>query len=337
MIKTIRLFMVTLAVVSGLAMLTVGAHAVEGALPDTSTPDQTAPTTSVDGLAVYCGDGAITIGASDAAPGWGVAYIGYRLDGGSARLYNATGMASDSTAVPIPRYVAGTHTLDYWAQDRAGNVSAVQRFGFQVKLENTLTFAAPTVSAFAQVPVYGQLMDLSGGPLAHKTVNIMGYAGGWTPIATVVTGFDGTYATTLAPTARAEYKAYWAGDGTYGERTSGPQTVLPKVRIKPTSTGKTAYLNRTYYATGYVEPGHSTSDPNKVTIRAYRKGSDGVYRYKTSFKSKYVYYSANKTTYKAAVKFTNAKWKGSWKLMPYHAADAANASTFGAARYITLK
>ena len=150
--------------------------------------------------------------------------------------------------------------------------------------------------------------------------------------------------------------SYAAGDqfdvtlsgGIYAEGTRTPVTVSyrtrfmsltgvavkPKAKLIRTTSWKTRYRNRTYYAKGYVEPRHLTSDSNRVRIKAYKKRSDGRYHYVRSFTARYVYYSSAKTVYKAPVRFTS---KGRWKLVAYHPGDSANAAGSGTADYFRVR
>ncbi len=73
--------------------------------------DTIAPTTSSDVVDVYTGSAAITLAAEDNPGGLGVAETWYVLDG----LPAASGTSVNVTD-------AGTHTLEFWSLDAAGNV-----------------------------------------------------------------------------------------------------------------------------------------------------------------------------------------------------------------------
>ncbi len=113
------------------------------------------------------------------------------------------------------------------------------------------------------------------------------------------------------------------------------------VRLSRSTSWSTLYRGKTYYAKGYVEPRHYSSD-GKIVIRAYKRRSNGTYASLSSptktfsSKSTYIYVSSTKTKYQVPVKFSSTS-KGTWKLVAYHAADSKNAATYGSADYVTVK
>lgn len=112
-------------------------------LPSTATPDSTPPVVSTDARPSYGGTARITVSAADVAPGWGVAYIYYSLDGGGPVMHRAPGLAESSVSFTVPASPAGAHTLEYWAQDRAGNVSAVKSAEFVAKARTRVSLTTP--------------------------------------------------------------------------------------------------------------------------------------------------------------------------------------------------
>jgi hypothetical protein len=166
----------------------------------------------------------------------------------------------------------------------------------------------------------------------------------WLPGPTSYTDEHGEAYWSVAPKVATEYAARTEPSGVIGYGTSyratsgdnyyGTQWIVPRVRLTPKTDWSTIYAGKTYYATGNIEPKHSSSDSNKVKIRAYKKGSDGKYRYVKSFTASYSYHSSTLSHYKAAVKLTS---RGAWKLVPYHKADSRNYETFGKADYVTVR
>ena len=158
--------------------------------------------------------------------------------------------------------------------------------------------------------------------------------GSWKKATTVYTAdADGMYFKTMTPTTKTYYKAVYAGDATYAGVTSAVDSVLPKVRLTRSTSWKTLRRNKTYYAKGYIEPRHYSSN-GKVTIRVYKKARNGKYYYKKSFRSYYRYYSSTKTRYTAKVRLTS---KGKYKLVARHYKDSKNYTTYGSADYVTVK
>jgi len=83
--------------------------------------DETAPVTSSDATASYAGTATITLTSQDNTGGAGVARTDYILDGGDV----ATGTVVTTSDV-------GTHTLEFWSVDVAGNTEATQSVEFAV-------------------------------------------------------------------------------------------------------------------------------------------------------------------------------------------------------------
>ncbi len=81
--------------------------------------DTTAPVTASDAKSTYVTSAAIKLTATDA--GTGVATTYYKLDGGA----QAAGTAVSVTTT-------GTHTLEFWSVDKAGNIETPKTAGFTV-------------------------------------------------------------------------------------------------------------------------------------------------------------------------------------------------------------
>lgn len=86
--------------------------------------DTTAPTVSSDATATYDGAANIKITAADDTNGWGVAYIYYKLDKHATHMYAVSGLANMTVSIPALLKGSESHTISYWAQDKAGNVCA---------------------------------------------------------------------------------------------------------------------------------------------------------------------------------------------------------------------
>ncbi len=91
-----------------------------------ATPDNTPPISSATVAASYVTKATISITATDIAgsegPAWGVAYIYYSVDGGPTRT-TPTGPYGGQALVVVAPNTAGSssHSVTYWASDRAGN------------------------------------------------------------------------------------------------------------------------------------------------------------------------------------------------------------------------
>lgn len=299
----------------------------EGSKAVTARIDKTAPTTTSDAKASYTGSAAITLRPADTG-GSGIADTFWRL--------GTTVAFTKGTAVDVS--TPGSYTLQFYSTDAAGNHQAVQSKSFTIWAPTALTLSGPsTAPAYAaSAKLAARLKTVSGSAVAGKTVVFERWDGSkWAWIGTGVTDASGSavkYATGLK--VKQTYRARFAESSPYTASTSSNVVVKPTVKLARTTSWKTLAVNKTYYAKGYIYPKHAKSDSNKVKIRAYKKRTDGSWRYVKSFTASYSYYSSTKTRYRAAVKLTS---KGSWKLVAYHAADARNARTFGSADYVTVK
>ena len=128
--------------------------------------DTTAPVTVSDAKATYVSTAAIKLTATDA--GSGVATTYYKLDGG----LQTTGTSVNVTAV-------GTHTIEFWSVDVAGNAEAHKTAAF------TITAAVPVPSTglstvTLKVPAYrtlGRTATLTNTVTGAKITAIIGRYG----------------------------------------------------------------------------------------------------------------------------------------------------------------
>ncbi len=194
--------------------------------------------------------------------------------------------------------------------------------------------SAPTYGGPARITA--RLTTGAGMPVLGQTVTFDHWTGtAWVSLGSTTTDPAGSATASVSGLTTAQrYRARFAGDSPYSPSDAAPLTVAPMARLTRSTSWITCYRNRTYYAKGFIEPKHATSDSNKVRIRAYKRGSDGRYRYVRSFTAGYSSYSGSKSAYRAAVRFTSA---GTWKLIAYHAADAGNAQIFGSADYVRVR
>ena len=91
----------------------------------TPPTDTTAPTTVSDAKATYDSSATIKLTATDNTDGSGVAHTYYVLDG-----------AAQAEGTSVSTSVAGTHTLEFWSADVAGNIESPR---------NSATFVVTTV------------------------------------------------------------------------------------------------------------------------------------------------------------------------------------------------
>jgi hypothetical protein len=98
--------------------------------------DTTAPVTTSNAVAAYVSSAAITLSATDA--GSGVAATYYKLDGGAQ-------VAGKSIAVTT----IGSHTIEFWSVDVAGNIEAHHTASFTVTAPVPVDVTAPVTASNA--------------------------------------------------------------------------------------------------------------------------------------------------------------------------------------------
>lgn len=130
--------------------------------------DKTVPTATIDATATYGAAAVVTITASDpisAGVSSGIASIQYRIDNG------ATQTVSSAVATIGPVSQLGTHTVLFWALDRAGNQGAPATRTFVVK-----DLTAP-VSTIATLPTGWVSADVTVSVTATDNPGGSGVAG----------------------------------------------------------------------------------------------------------------------------------------------------------------
>jgi hypothetical protein len=128
----------------------------EAAITVVALDDVTPPTTTSDATATYAVPGLITLSPRDNLGGWGVANTYYKLDGGPRYAGTAA-----RTGGP------GSHTLQFWSTDLAGNIEPTRTATYSVLASDTTpptttSNALPSYTGLAQILLTVQ--DNSNGP-----------------------------------------------------------------------------------------------------------------------------------------------------------------------------
>ena len=105
--------------------------AAPSVVPTASLDETIPPVTTCDALASYVGPATVKLMASDGA-GRGVAYIYYSIDGARVHLFTVGMVLQTSVNVPAPLIGTASHTIEFWAQDLAGNVEGHKSATFTV-------------------------------------------------------------------------------------------------------------------------------------------------------------------------------------------------------------
>ena len=186
------------------------------------------------------------------------------------------------------------------------------------------------------VRLTARLMDAAGEGIEGKTIVLERKSGtSWVAAYTAVTDDQG-YARLNASALkyRQTYRARFAESAPYHQAAAASVVLTPKARLSRSTSWRTLRVKKTYYAKGFVEPYHATTDGNKVKVLAYKKGRNGHYGYVRSFTARYSYYSKSKTRYKAAVKLPS---KGRWLLITSRGRLRATPRRTASLDYVVVK
>ncbi len=218
-----------------------------------------------------------------------------------------------------------------WEDSRHGNKDVY----FGELAVPRITAAAPSVVPYnGSAKVSGSLATFTGLPLASRPVvlEVSADARIWTSVGVANTAPSGSYSITSPALTSARYlRANYKGEAAFLSAQSSALLVKPKVSLTAPSFGRASLVyGRTYRATGLLKPKHA-SGLRHVRLYAYRY-ERGAYRLKRSYTA--ATYSTPKYSYKVDVKLPG---RGRWRIRAYHAADAENAATYSAWRYVTVR
>jgi len=91
--------------------------------------DTTPPTTTSDAALSYMGAATIHLSATDNAGGSGVERTYYRLDGGALSM-----VLPPSPSPSLSATTVGSHTIEFWSEDRAGNAEVRHVVSFTISM-----------------------------------------------------------------------------------------------------------------------------------------------------------------------------------------------------------
>lgn len=263
--------------------------------------------------------------------------------GGELVATDNTGPSPYTGAWDVIGKTPGSYTIEAKAYDAEGNTATDSvTVTVPVLTPTTLTGSSGTKTTDydSTVTIYAEL-EATGSPLAGMPVKLYySYDGttDWRPSSTEVSEpREGHYQASVKRKTSVYYRFGFAG-GEFGEMAYAAATgsavrIYPQVKLTRLTSWGTLYRYRTYYAKGYIYPKHSNSD-GRVTIRIYKKSSDGKYHYVKSVSGYYTYYSSTRTRYTAKIRFSS---KGRYKLVARHYKDSKNYTTYGSADYVYVK
>jgi hypothetical protein len=182
-----------------------------------------------------------------------------------------------------------------------------------------------------------QLKAEDGSPVAGKTlvVQVSFDRLVWETMTTGTTGADGIVTAIGSPSRATWYRAYFAGDATYGQCFSAIYEVKPRPNLSTPSTPSSVRAGAFFTVTGYVEPRHPAgSIPVHLTAWRWERLSSGDYgwvarRIAGARVSDYRTYSR----YRPEI---SLPFKGSYRIQAYHREDSLHAASRSGFRYFTV-
>ena len=174
--------------------------------------DGTAPVTS----ATRSGS-TVRFKAKDAASG--VATTCYSIDGGGRRA----GVSTTSIA-------PGSHKVDYYSVDKAGNAEASKHLAFTIpRVATQLTITSSTAQTHARkaFTVSGRLTHAGAGETVTVQARLSSGAP-WSPVWTLTTGSAGTFSGTFTPSSFGTYRFRAVFSGTTALKPSTSRTLSIK-------------------------------------------------------------------------------------------------------------
>lgn len=279
--------------------------------------DTLPPVTGANVQPEYADQARIRLTASDA--GSAVTGTFYRVDEGPV----LTGL--DITVAGL-----GSHTLQYWSRDAAGNVEQTQSASFSVK-------AATRVSAsrVAAVVAYGGSAQVRaatyslGSPLHSKPLKLYrSYdATGWTYVATV-SPVSASYSYATRIYRMTYFKWVFEGDDLHMPASASVR-VAARAALSAPAVRSITYRNKMTLVSGDLRPRHD-SGSRCVRILAYRYES-GRWVYRRSF----LFGVRDRDSYSRYTDYIALPYKGRWRIRAYHS-DAGHAPTSSVYRNVTV-
>lgn len=287
--------------------------------------DKTPPTTNSNAVARYTNSATVKFSASDTG-GSGVKTTKHRW--GTSGAWS-TGDAKTSTP--------GSHTLQYFSDDNAGNTEdEIKQVVVSVVSATSLTAkatpSAPTkYGATSRISGYLRKGSSTGAGIGGQTVRVQQRVGSsWMTVKTLTTSSTGYAYWDTVVRSKTEYRLFYAGKtNTYQAKNSAAVAVTPRAYVGKPSAKRVS--SRKYKLSGTLKPRH-TAGSKPVSIYLWRKvgGTWKSAGYVKAKASNYSTYSKYSVTYKFSK-------KGSWRLRAIHPADSDHAKSYSTYRYLTVK
>lgn len=277
--------------------------------------DVTPPITRHDAKARYVGPAVILLSPTDNVA---VAKTQYSLDGG--KTYQP------GTKITVA--TVGSHTLKFFSTDTSGREEAVKTVTFTVWRPIDLKLGADplklkTYGATSEVVGIMRANSATGPRLPMRRVYVQrSFTGtsGWTSVATLTTGLDGSARWTARPRKTSYYRLRFAGSSAdwLAEAYSNKVKVIPKAALSAPAAVRRG--TRLYTLSGTLKPRHKSGT---YPVRIYRwRWVDG--RWKS-----YGYVKAKASNYRTYTRYAvkhRFPVRGTWKVRAYHQDSGHGAS-----------
>ncbi len=287
--------------------------------------DNQGPGTIHDAVESYEQSATIRMAAGDALSG--VASIYSALDG-------AAPTAEPMTLATRTIATAGSHRLDFWSVDNAGNLSAPTTLRFLVSWPTTSTVdtRSTVISAGATLTLRGHVSS-GGSACGGLSVRLEESTDGRSfrdTGARRVTDASGRFAFAVRPSSKRFYRMSFTGATGLRSSRTGVVAITPKARLSRPSAPISVLRRQRFTVRGYLSPRHR-SGAYVVKLYCYRlEGKTWVLR---SSKRVRVSNSGSASKYSARLALPS---RGSWRIRAYHA-DSGHASSWSSVRSIKVR
>lgn len=232
---------------------------------------------------------------------------------------------------------SGEYYLDV---STAGSLGSYQLIWSLGRLPVDIQVALPARVGWARSTNIEATLTAANGPIAGVSADIEAKPYGalaFQKIGSAQTDGSGHLSFAVTPAKRTEYRIVFGQADLYESKTSNVLTCIPYAYVTAPSARKTTYAVNEYLVTaGYLKPRHKAGLRDlRVFAQRYEKQPNGSYKWVTrrTYYAKLVNYGTY-TKYSTAVRLP---YRGKWRLRAYVIGNTTHASTWSAARYLTVR
>ncbi|MBI5231668.1 MAG: hypothetical protein HY876_05840 [Coriobacteriales bacterium] len=291
---------------------------------DSIVLDTTPPTTEASIDPAYDGPATIALSAGDSSSG--IEETCYLLDG-----------AAEATGTSLFTSVPGEHTVEYWSQDRAGNIEGSHMASFRVDPNCAFTAfsCSPAIPDYNVPAKITATLKSGASGVTGRSVALQKYSGGaWVAVGPMADAGGGRYERSVPMPYATRFRAVFAGDAAYTSATTVESEIKPRAKLQgpygvPTSTRRTSYFT----VTGRLYPRHTSVYPAKLYCYRLERGA---WKLKLTASAKESNPSgASYTSLSRRLRLSSA---GKWKVRLYAPADSGHVGTWASStRYVSVR